>query len=288
MKALILAAGEGTRLRPLTVDTPKPMLPLGGQPLIGHLVALLREHKVRQIAVNLHHAPEATPDYLGDGSEFGVQLTYSYEERLLGSAGAAKKLATFLDETFFVLYGDVLTDLDLSDLAKWHRRWGAALTMALHKTDEPSRCGIAQVDAEGMVRKFVEKPREDEIFSKWANAGVYAVEPSLLELIPEDSFFDFGEDLIPLLLERDLPVGAYLSESYFMDIGSFDRYQQAERDLARGAVRTFGSRTTKTESTSRPDGESEDAACTSASQNQLRRWGHRPGGVLRVVRGDGS
>ena len=159
MKAIILAAGEGTRLRPLTRDKPKPMLPLGGQPLIGRLVALLREHGVTDIAVNLHHRPEAIRAYLGDGSSFGVRVTYSYEDTLLGSAGAVKKLEPFFDESFFVLYGDVLTDIDLTALAARHGDCGAALTMALHETDEPSRCGIAEVDGRGIVQRFREKPR---------------------------------------------------------------------------------------------------------------------------------
>jgi NDP-sugar pyrophosphorylase family protein len=289
MKAMILAAGEGTRLRPLTRDMPKPMLPLGGRPLIGYLIALLREHGVTDVAVNLHHRPEAIPAYLHDGSSFGVRITYSYEDALLGSAGAVKKLAPFFDESFFVLYGDVLTDVDLSALAECHRQRGASLTMALHEADEPSRCGIAEVDGEGMVRRFREKPEPQEVFSTWANAGVYAAEPSILAFIPEDSFFDFGNQLIPLLLERGKPVGAYLSSSYFLDIGSFERYQRAERDLAGGAVRTpRPPPPLRTDSPRQFDGDNEDATCTSAREDQFRRWRHGPGRVLRLVRRDGS
>ena len=289
MKAMILAAGEGTRLRPLTRDMPKPMLPLGGRPLIGHLVALLREHGVRDIAVNLHHRPEAIPAYLGDGSSFGVRVTYSSEETLLGSAGAVKKLASFFDDSFFILYGDVLTDIDLSALAARHRHCGASLTLALHEADEPSRCGIAEVDGEGMIRRFREKPEPQEVFSTWANAGVYAAEPSILRFIPEDSFFDFGSQLIPLLLEQGRLIGAYLSDSYFLDIGSFERYERAERDLARDAIRTpRPPPPMRTDGTRQFDGDNEDAACTSAREDQFRRRRHGPGGVLRVVRRDGS
>jgi NDP-sugar pyrophosphorylase family protein len=288
MKAMVLAAGEGTRLRPLTRDMPKPMLPLGGRPLIGHLVSLLREHGVTDVAVNLHHRPEAIIAYLGDGSSFGVRVTYSCEETLLGSAGAVKKLAPFFDESFFVLYGDVLTDISLSALAECHRRHGAALTMALHEADEPSRCGIAEVDAAGMVRRFREKPAPQDVFSTWANAGVYAAEPSILELVPEDSFFDFGGNLIPLLLARGQGVGAYLSSSYFLDIGSVERYQQAERDLAAGAVRTSRpAPLVRTDIPPQINGDNEDATCTSACEDQLRRWRHGPGGVLRLVRRNG-
>jgi len=289
MKAMILAAGEGTRLRPLTRDMPKPMLPVGGRPLIGHLVALLREHGVTDIAVNLHHRPQAIPAYLGDGSSFGVKVTYSHEDVLLGSAGAVKKLAPFFDEGFFVLYGDVLTDIDLSALAACHRKRRASLTMALHEVDEPSRCGIAEVNGDGMVQRFREKPPPREVFSTWANAGVYAAEPSILRFIPEGSSFDFGNQLIPILLERGQPIGAYLSNSYFLDIGAPERYERAERDLAGGAIRTpRPPPPMKTDGPRQLDGENEDAACTSAREDQLRRWRHRPGGVLRVLRRDGS
>ena len=289
MKALILAAGEGKRLRPLTLDTPKPLLPLNGRPLITYLIDLLREHGVTDIAVNLHHRPEAIRACLGNGADFGVRITYSYEETLLGSAGAAKKLEGFFDESFFVLYGDVLTDIDLSALAACHRSGGASLTMALYEADDPTRCGIAAVDAEGRVRRFQEKPSAAAVFSPWANAGVYAVEPSVLRFAPEDSFFDFGGDLIPLLLEKGEPVGAFLSDSYFLDIGSYKRYEQAERDLARGAVR-FGdpSFARMTSYTRQLDGDEEDVTCSSTGTDQLRGRRHGPGGVLRALRGDGS
>lgn len=288
MKAIILAAGKGTRLGPLTRDIPKPMLPLGGQPLIAHLVELLREHGVSEIAVNLHHRPEAIRAYLGDGSKFGVRVTYSYEETLLGSAGAVKRLEPFFDETFFVLYGDVLTDIDLTALASCHRSRGASLTMALHEADEPSRCGIAEVDGGGMVRRFREKPDARDVFSHWANAGVYVAEPSIIRLVPQDSFFDFGSHLIPLLLEQGDDIGAYLSNSYFLDIGSVERYEQAERDLAEGAIRTRHHSSLKTDGSRQFYGDNEHATGTITREDQLRRRRHRPGRVLRIVWRDGS
>lgn len=236
MKAMILAAGEGTRLRPLTIDRPKPMLDLAGRPLIAHLIELLRRHGVTEIAVNLHHRPEALQSYLGDGSALGVHVTYSYEDTLLGTAGAVKKLASFFDETFFVLYGDVLTDMDLSALAAFHQRWRPLLTIALHGAEDPTRCGIVEIDGKGRVKRFVEKPEMREVFSPWANAGVYVVEPEALLRVPEDSFFDFGSDLIPLLIEAGAPVMGYVSAGYFLDIGSPARYRQAQSDLASGLL----------------------------------------------------
>lgn len=236
MRAMILAAGEGTRLRPLTSDRPKPMVDLAGRPLIAHLIELLRIHGVRDIAVNLHHKPDALRSYLGDGSGFGVHITYSHEEVLLGTAGAVKKLERFFKETFLVLYGDVLTDIDLSSLVSFHRQERSLLTMALHEANDPTRCGMVELDAGGRVKRFVEKPRPQEVFSGWANAGVYVVEPQVLGWVPEDAFFDFGSHLIPLLIEKKTPVMGYVSTGYFLDIGSPARYQQAQSDLASGLL----------------------------------------------------
>jgi NDP-sugar pyrophosphorylase family protein len=236
MKAMILAAGEGTRLRPLTSDRPKPMLDLAGRPLIAHLIELLRRHGVTEIAVNLHHKPEALQSYLGDGAALGVRITYSYEDALMGTAGAVKKIARFFDERFFVLYGDVLTDMDLSSLASFHLRQRPLLTMALHRAEDPTRCGIVEIDTRGRVKRFVEKPAPPDVFSPWANAGVYVIEPEALRWVPEDAFFDFGSDLIPLLIQENAPVMGYVSAGYFLDIGSPARYQQAQCDLASGLL----------------------------------------------------
>ena len=240
MKAMILAAGEGTRLRPLTDKVPKPMLELGGRPLIAYLIDLLRSHRVRDIAINLHHKPEVIRAYLGDGSRFGVRVTYSWEDILLGSAGAVKELEGFFDESFFVLYGDVLTDIDLSALAAFHRDQAACLTIALYQAEDPTHCGIVKIDGDCRVRSFREKPRPQEVFSPWANAGVYVAEPDILRLIPAGSFFDFGADLIPILLREGLPVRGYVSLSYFLDIGSLGRYRQAQHDLSAGFVKISG------------------------------------------------
>ncbi len=240
MKAMILAAGEGTRLRPLTYKVPKPMLELAGRPLIAYLIDLLRSHGVRDIAVNLHHRADVIQDYLRDGSRFGVRITYSQEDVLLGSAGAAKKLEGFFGESFFLLYGDVLTDIDLSALLAFHRGQGACLTMALHQPEDLARCGVVEIDGDCRVRRFCEKPRPHEVFSPWANAGVYVVEPEVLRLVPAGFPFDFGADLIPILLREGMPVRGCVSLGYFLDIGSWERYRQAERDLSAGLVKISG------------------------------------------------
>jgi NDP-sugar pyrophosphorylase family protein len=237
MRAVILAAGEGRRLRPLTETVPKPLLPVAGRPLLAHLIELLRRHGVDEIAINLHHCPEAIPAYLGDGERFGVRIAYSLEERLLGSAGGVKRVEAFLaNEPFFVLYGDVLTDLDLTALGQFHAERRSCLTMAVHQPEDPTRCGMARLGAGGRLLEFVEKPPAGRAPSPWANAGIYVVEPSVLRHIPCGRPFDFGSDLFPLLIARDVPLFGYVSEALIVDIGSPQRYRRAQRAARRRGV----------------------------------------------------
>ncbi|MHB8491832.1 MAG: nucleotidyltransferase family protein [Solirubrobacteraceae bacterium] len=237
MKALLLAAGEGTRLRPLTDRIPKPMLPIDGRPLLEHLVGLLRAHGVTEVAINLHHRGEAITDHFGDGTGLGVRIVYSHEESMLGSAGAAKRLERFLDEPFLVLYGDVLTDVDLTRLGALHRRSGAAATVAVYPVDDPARCGVVELDATGRVRRFVEKPAPGETESSLGNAGVYCLEPDVLSLVPPEAPSDFGHDLFPRLLDSGRTMVAYHDPgAYYLDIGSIERYEQAQSDARAGRI----------------------------------------------------
>jgi len=264
VKAMILAAGEGTRLRPLTLERPKPMLPVGGKPLLEHLVAWLHRHDVTEIAINLHHKPEAVIGYFGDGHRFGVSITYSYEAQLLGTAGGVRRLQSFFrDGTFVVVYGDVFTNLDLSQLVQSHRRMGGICahelsvpspdyglrdadcgaplgqsdlesppwaTLSLYQVEDPSACGLVELNGCGRVSRFVEKPSPDQVFTDLASAGVLILEPGILEHIPPDVFYDFGRDLFPQLLQRDVPLyGCALSDSEFLiDIGTPASYRQAQ------------------------------------------------------------
>ena len=238
MRALILAAGEGSRLRPLTLDRPKPMLPMGGRPLLEHSIQLLRRHGITEIAINLCYMPRAIVDHFGDGSDFGVAITYSREERLLGSAGAARRLDWFFNDTFVVLYGDVLTDIDLGVLLVEHRRRGALATVALKDVHDPWRCGIAQLAADGRIVRFVEKPSGRSV-GRLANAGVYALEPEVLDLIPPERPYDFGGDVFPRLIKRGLPIYGHRTDAYVIDIGSPKRYARAQADLRGGLLRQF-------------------------------------------------
>ena len=231
MRAMILAAGEGQRLRPLTLRMPKPMVPVGGRPVLEHLVALLNQHGIQEIAITLHYRPEVIVDYFGDGKKFGVDITYSHEVELLGSAGAARALEGFLTETFVILYGDVLTNIDISALVARHRETGATGTIALYEVSEPSRCGIAELDASGRITRFVEKPAPGTVKGNLANSGILVLEPSVIREIPPGEKYDLGSHLIPKLLEQGAPLFGVQLDDYILDIGSPDRLEQAEDDF---------------------------------------------------------
>ncbi|MFQ5614665.1 MAG: NDP-sugar synthase, partial [Anaerolineae bacterium] len=218
---MVLAAGAGTRLRRLTANCPKPLLPVGGQPVLVHILRWLRRHHVTDIGLNLHHLPQIITNFLGDGRRYGVNLRYSVEEQLLGTAGALGPLAGFLDTTFTIVYGDVLTNLDLGAMLAFHRRHGACLTLALYRVDNPARCGLVDLDGGGRVRRFVEKPDPDHIFTDLANGGIYIAEPAILEHIPRRQFYDFGHDLFPRLLAQGAPVYGYpIGDAYLIDMGT--------------------------------------------------------------------
>jgi NDP-sugar pyrophosphorylase family protein len=238
VRALVLAAGEGQRLRPLTLQMPKPMVPVGGRPILAHLVGLLRRHGITDIAINLHYRPEAIVSYFGDGAEFGVTLTYSYEEQLLGSAGAARALRSFLTDTFVVLYGDVLTNVNLTSLVTRHRESHSAGTLGLYEVSDPSRCGIVELDESDRVTRFVEKPEPGTIEGNLANSGILVLEPSVLQYVPETGVVDFGLHLFPFLLKNGIPVSGTRLDGYILDIGSPNRLAQAEADYAAGVFRS--------------------------------------------------
>lgn len=237
MKALILAAGFGTRLGHLTTDRPKPMLPIGGRPLLDHLVRLVRAHGVRDVAVNLHHHGQVIRDHLGDGSDYDVSIVYSHEPVLLGTAGAVHALRHFLDEPFFVLYGDVLTDEDLTSLAAWHRATHADLTMTLYRVEDPTRAGVVEAGPDGRVTRFQEKPSAAEVFSDLASTGVLIAQPSVLASIPADRPADIGHDLLPALLSEGAAVYGRLASGYVMDIGGVERYRRANHDACHGRLK---------------------------------------------------
>jgi mannose-1-phosphate guanylyltransferase/phosphomannomutase len=229
MKGMILAAGEGRRLRPLTDNLPKPMLPLAGKPLLEHIITHLRDCGVADLAVNLHHLAAIVMDYFGDGSRWKVTLRYSLEKQLWGSAGGVKRLQAYFDDTFIVYYGDVFTHADLGPMIALHRRSGALATLGLYHVPDPWNRGIVQLDGAQTIVKFVEKPPREQVFSDLANAGIYVLEPAVLDRIPPDQVWDFGNDVFPAMLAEGVRVAGYVIEDPLIDIGLPEKYEQAQR-----------------------------------------------------------
>ena len=232
-KAMILAAGEGTRLRPLTLETPKVLLPIGGFPLIEYTLAWLKSHGISEVAINLCHLGNKTRDFLGDGSRFGMKIVYSEEKTLLGTAGGVKKMEHFFDGTFIVFYGDNLTDFDLSAMIEFHREKKATVTLALFEPSNPSEVGIVEMDKDGRIVKLLEKPKSpiSNLQSPiLANGGVYVLEQEVFNYIPGEGFSDFAYDIFPKLIDSGLPVYGYQlrPRDYFIDIGTIEKYRIAQ------------------------------------------------------------
>ena len=238
-KAMIVAAGEGTRLRPLTLETPKVLLPVGEVPLIEHQLSWLKSHGISQVAINLYHLGEKIKDFLGDGSRFGMKLYYSLEETLLGTAGGVKKMEPFFDGTFVIVYGDVLTNFDLGAMVRFHRTKSPLVTTAVLRVPNPWEGGVVEIDREGKILSFVEKPPRGSEVSNLINGGVYILEKRIFNYIPGEGFSDFAYDTFPKLLELDLPIYTYIlkPEDYLIDIGTTEKYQKANEDVKAGRVK---------------------------------------------------
>ena len=237
MKAVIMAGGAGTRLRPLTCDIPKPMVSVLDKPMMEYIIELLKKHGIKEIAVTLQYLPQAIMSYFGNGEDFGVNIQYFIEETPLGTAGSVKNAKEFLDETFIIISGDALTDMDLSGLAEKHREYGAGLTIALKHMNVPLEYGVVVTDDSGKITGFLEKPNWDEVFSDTVNTGIYVLEPEVLSYIPEGQVFDFSKDLFPLLQKNGYPLYGYVSEDYWCDIGNLREYRNAQYDVLDGKVK---------------------------------------------------
>ena len=240
MKAIIMAGGEGTRLRPLTCDCPKPMLQLMNRPVMQYALALLASHGVTRVAATLGYQPDAVTDYFGSGDDFGVDLSYFIEPTPLGTAGGVKRTAGFLDERFIVLSGDGVTDLDIAAAEAFHRERGALATLVLKHADNPLDYGVVLTEPDGRVRSFHEKPDWSDVISDTVNTGIYILEPEALDYIPEGRAFDFGHDLFPALVERGLPVYGYVMQGYWCDVGDVRAYLAVHQDALEGRVRLEG------------------------------------------------
>jgi NDP-sugar pyrophosphorylase family protein len=206
---MLLAAGEGRRLGSMTLDRPKPMLEIGGRPILEHNIRFLSRYGIRELIVNLHHSPETITQYFGDGASSGVQISYSYEPALLGTAGAVKNVSQHFDETFIVMYGDNLTTCDLGRLIEFHKRKSGIASVALFHREDATASGIAEIGANDRILRFLEKPRADEVFSHWVNAGILVMEPAVLDFIPMNCASDFGREVLPALLAAGQPLYGY-------------------------------------------------------------------------------
>ncbi len=232
-----MAGGEGTRLRPLTSNQPKPMVPIVGKPCMEHILELLAAYGFEEVVVTLAFMPQVVRTYFGDGESLGLEIEYSVEEQPLGTAGSVRLAHDRLDETFVVISGDALCDVDLGALVASHREHGAAVTIGLKSVDNPLEFGIVVCDEGGRVERFLEKPSWGQVFSDTINTGIYVVEPEVLRHVPSDRPFDFSKELFPLLLEMGRPIYGHVLDGYWQDIGTLEQYRQANFDALDERVR---------------------------------------------------
>src|SRR3954468_5232204 len=237
MKAVILAGGEGTRLRPLTSNQPKPMMPIANVPMMEHLVKLLARHGFDDIVVTVAFMANHIRTYFGDGSELGVRMRYATEEAPLGTAGSVRNAMAELDETFLVISGDVLTDVDLGAIVEQHNERGAFATIALKRVENPVDFGIVITTEDGQIERFLEKPTWGQVFSDTINTGIYVLDPGVFEFIPEGEVVDFSSDVFPAVLDRGLSLLGTVVDGYWEDVGTLESYRTAHEQLLDGQVR---------------------------------------------------
>jgi mannose-1-phosphate guanylyltransferase/phosphomannomutase len=230
MKAVVMAGGEGTRLRPLTSNQPKPMVSIVGKPCMEHILELLRDHGFEDVIVTVAFLPQAIRSHFGNGEGMGMNIGYSVEESPLGTAGSVRLAAGRLDDTFLVISGDALCDVDLTRLVEFHREKQASVTIGLKSVENPLEFGIVVTDEEGRVERFLEKPSWGQVFSDTINTGIYVLEPEVLKHVPKDRPYDFSKELFPLLLEMGRPIYGCVLDGYWQDIGNLDQYRQANFD----------------------------------------------------------
>jgi mannose-1-phosphate guanylyltransferase/phosphomannomutase len=232
LKAVILVGGEGTRLRPITFLNPKPMLPLVNRPFMENFILWLKSHKIKDIIFSTCYLPEIFKDYFGDGSDFGLRLTYVSEENPLGTCGGVKNVEKYLDDDDFIVFnGDILTSLDLTKMAAFHKSKEADITIALIAVEDPTCYGLVPVDGEGRVKQFLEKPSQDEITTNLINAGIYIIKSDVMKMAPKGVKYSFERGLFPTALSEGYKIYGYISDSYWMDLGTPQKYLAAHYDI---------------------------------------------------------
>ncbi len=236
MKAIVMAGGKGTRLKPLTCKQPKPMVPVAGRPMMEYIIELLKRYNFTEIGVTLFYLPELIVNHFGDGKDFGVSLQYFVEETPLGTAGSVKNAEEFLDQTFLVISGDALTDINLAEALAFHRERKALVTIVLTKVSNPLDYGVVITGADGRIKRFLEKPGWGEVFSDTVNTGIYLIEPEVFRFYEKNKAVDFSKDLFPALLAAGQPLYGYVAGGYWSDVGNLNQYRQANYDLLAGKI----------------------------------------------------
>ena len=236
MQALILAGGKGTRLRPLTMHTPKPIVPIANKPFLLYQLELLKRADVRDVILSLSYQPQKIEDKIGDGTDYNVRVSYAVEASPLGTAGAYRNAASMISETTIVFNGDVLTDIDMNEVIRSHRERQAAATIVLAPVPNPTAYGLVETDKDGRVHRFLEKPKPEEVTCDTINAGIYILEPRVLDYVPEGEPFMFEYGVFPKLLEHKEPFYSYVWRGYWRDIGTASSYLQGNLDVIAGRV----------------------------------------------------
>lgn len=237
MKAIIMAGGEGTRLRPLTCLLPKPLTPVAGTPAVQHSILLLKKHGITEIALTLQYLSGLITSRFGSGEEMGVSLQYYVENQPLGTAGSVKNTGDFTDSPFVVMSGDAVTDLDLSAAIAYHQEKKAAVTIVLKQVDTPLEYGVVVTDREGKVVRFLEKPTWSEVCSDTVNTGIYIIEPEAMRYVEKGEVTDFSKDLFPKLMEKGIPIYGYVMQDYWCDVGDIQAYRTCQQDVLNGRVK---------------------------------------------------
>lgn len=238
MRAVVMAGGEGSRLRPITFNRPKPLVPVANRPIMAHILDLLALHGCTDIVATLHYLADEIQGYFGDGADYGVRLHYSIEDSPLGTAGSVRKASDLLrDGTFAIVSGDALTDCDLSAAVRFHRQKGALATLVLYRVPNPLEFGIVITDDEGRVQRFYEKPGWSEVFSDTVNTGIYILEPEVLDMMEPRRPYDWSQDIFPRLLAEGAPMYGYVMDGYWCDIGTLAQYRDAQEHALTGQAR---------------------------------------------------
>ncbi|MDD5659278.1 MAG: NDP-sugar synthase [Actinomycetota bacterium] len=238
MKAVILAGGFGTRIRPLTYLNPKPMLPLVNKPFMHNFISWIKSHDIKDIILSTGYLPEIFENYFKEEKDLGIKMTFVTEEVPLGTCGAVKNVEDHLDnESFMVFNGDVLSDIDLNDMIRYHKDKKSDITIALTPVEDPTSYGLVPLDKDGRVEKFLEKPSWDEITTNLINAGTYIIERKLLDLVPEGENYSFERGLFPNALEIGYSIYGYVSNAYWLDLGTPEKYIQAHQDILNGKIK---------------------------------------------------